>query len=156
MQTMRFPPLTVEEAADYLRANMPAHYEAPLAAMKKEELSDLQFSLGAFASNILGLWSGNEELLESCRLASGNKDLDVDDASMLILSRLWEKMQKEDDAGPGSGGIPDEQGPVTADDVLMSEVVQSEALINLLERKGIISREELREEIMRVKTSAGR
>ena len=35
-------------------------------------------------------------------------------------------------------------------ELLMSEVIQSEALINLLDRKGIISKEELLEEIKRV------
>jgi hypothetical protein len=35
----------------------------------------------------------------------------------------------------------------------MSEVIQSEALINLLDRKGIISKEELLEEIKRVHAS---
>jgi hypothetical protein len=35
-------------------------------------------------------------------------------------------------------------------ELLMSEVIQSEALINLLDRKGIISKKELLEEIKRV------
>jgi glycyl-tRNA synthetase alpha subunit len=40
---------------------------------------------------------------------------------------------------------------VTAEELLMSEIIQSEALINLLDRKGIISKKELLEEIRRVK-----
>ena len=35
-------------------------------------------------------------------------------------------------------------------ELLMSEVIQSEALINLLDRKGIISKGELLEELKRV------
>ena len=42
---------------------------------------------------------------------------------------------------------------VTAEELLMSEVIQSEALINLLDRKGIISKQELLEEIIRVQAS---
>ena len=38
-------------------------------------------------------------------------------------------------------------------ELLMSELIQSEALINLLERKGIISKEELLEEIKLVQAS---
>ena len=38
-------------------------------------------------------------------------------------------------------------------ELLMSEVIQSEALINLLDRKGIISKEELLEEIKHVHES---
>ena len=35
-------------------------------------------------------------------------------------------------------------------ELLMSEIIQSEALINLLDRKGIISKKELLEEMKRV------
>jgi hypothetical protein len=35
-------------------------------------------------------------------------------------------------------------------DLLLSEVIQSEALINLLDRKGIISKKELLEEMKKV------
>ena len=42
---------------------------------------------------------------------------------------------------------------VTAEELLMSEVIQSEALINLLDRKGIISKQENLEEIIKVQAS---
>jgi len=42
------------------------------------------------------------------------------------------------------------KGIVTAEELLMSEVIQSEALINLLEKKGLISKKELLEEMKRV------
>ena len=38
-------------------------------------------------------------------------------------------------------------------ELLMSEVIQSEALINLLDKKGIISKQELIEEMKRVNRS---
>jgi hypothetical protein len=38
-------------------------------------------------------------------------------------------------------------------ELLMSEVIQSEPLIKLLDRKGIISKKELLEEMKRVQTS---
>ena len=44
----------------------------------------------------------------------------------------------------------DEQQLVEFKELLMSEVIQSEALINLLDRKGIISKKELLEEMKRV------
>jgi len=37
-------------------------------------------------------------------------------------------------------------------ELLMSEVIQSEALINLLDKKGIISKQELLEEMKRIKS----
>jgi hypothetical protein len=44
----------------------------------------------------------------------------------------------------------DPKETVDVKELLMSEVIQSEALINLLDRKGIIRKEELLEEIKRV------
>jgi hypothetical protein len=44
----------------------------------------------------------------------------------------------------------DPKETVDVNELLMSEVIQSEALINLLDRKGIIRKEELLEEIKRV------
>ena len=41
-------------------------------------------------------------------------------------------------------------------ELLMSEVIQSEALINLLDRKGIISKTELLEEMKKVQASLPR
>jgi len=38
-------------------------------------------------------------------------------------------------------------------ELLMSEVIQSDALINLLDRKGIISKQELLEEMKRVRAT---
>ena len=37
-------------------------------------------------------------------------------------------------------------------ELLMSEVIQSEAIINLLDKKGIISKQELLEEMKRIKS----
>jgi hypothetical protein len=47
----------------------------------------------------------------------------------------------------------DKKQTVDLKELLMSEVIQSEALINLLDKKGIISKEELLEEIKRVHAS---
>jgi hypothetical protein len=38
-------------------------------------------------------------------------------------------------------------------EVVISEIIQSEALVNLLERKGIITKQELLEEIKKVQAS---
>ena len=47
----------------------------------------------------------------------------------------------------------DPKETVDLKELLMSEVIQSEALINLLDRKGMISKEELLEEMKRVQVS---
>jgi len=45
---------------------------------------------------------------------------------------------------------------VSFKELLMSEVIQSEALVNLLERKGIITKKELLEEIKAIKAGLPR
>ena len=47
----------------------------------------------------------------------------------------------------------DNKQTVDLKELLMSEVIQSEALINLLDSKGIISKAELLEEIKRVQST---
>lgn len=47
----------------------------------------------------------------------------------------------------------DQKQIVDFKELLMSEVIQSEALINLLDKKGIISKQELLEEMKRVQKS---
>ena len=47
----------------------------------------------------------------------------------------------------------DQKQTVDLKELLMSEVIQSEALINLLDKKGIISKQELLEEMKRVQAT---
>lgn len=70
--------------------------EIQITIMKKEDLPNLHFSLGAYIRNELGLWSGNEALLESCRQYSGKSDLHEDNASSVIIQALWERLQDKD------------------------------------------------------------
>ena len=49
--------------------------------------------------------------------------------------------------------ILDQKQTVDLRELLMSEVIQSEALINLLDSKGIISKQELLEEMRRVQAT---
>jgi hypothetical protein len=50
----------------------------------------------------------------------------------------------------------DRKETVDLKELLMSEVIQSEAIINLLDRKGIISKHELMEEMKQVQASMAR
>jgi hypothetical protein len=47
----------------------------------------------------------------------------------------------------------DQKQTVDIKELLMSEVIQSEALLNLLDRKGLISKQELLEEMKQVQLS---
>jgi hypothetical protein len=87
-------PRTVDEAVEILHANMSLNEEFTLTAMNEEDLIEVHFSLGHQIRREFGLWTGNESLLESCRSESGNPDLHIDDASMVIVRSLWKKVRK--------------------------------------------------------------
>jgi hypothetical protein len=87
-------PKTVAEAVEILHANMSLNVEFTLAAMDEVDLTDLHLSLGHDIRDEFGLWTGNEALMKSCRSESGNPDLHIDDASMVILRELWKKVKK--------------------------------------------------------------
>jgi hypothetical protein len=86
-------PRNVVEAVDILHANMTLNEEFMLAAMDEIDLFDLHLSLGHDIRDDFGLWIGNEALMESCRSESGNPDLHIDDASMIIVRALWNKVK---------------------------------------------------------------
>jgi hypothetical protein len=87
-------PQSVAEAVEILHANMSLNEEFVLASMDEVDLTDLHLSLGHDIRDDFGLWTGNEALHESCRVIAGKQDLHVDDASMVIVRALWEKVKQ--------------------------------------------------------------
>ncbi len=88
-------PKTVAEAVEMLHGNMSLNDEVMLANMNEEDLIDVHFALGYHIRNEFGLWEGNESLLESCRSIAGDNELHVDDASMVIIKALWDKVKEK-------------------------------------------------------------
>ena len=62
--------------------------------MEKEDLYSLHFSLGQYIRNTFGLWSGNQELIESCCSVAEKDYLDADDSSAVIIEELWYKLKE--------------------------------------------------------------
>lgn len=89
-------PRTVDEAVERLHANISLNDEILLATMTEDDITDFHFSLGYHIRNEFGLWSGNDALIESCRIIAGREDLHVDDASCIIIESLWVRLKKED------------------------------------------------------------
>ena len=87
-------PQSVEEAVDRLHANMGLNDEILLATMNEEDLIDAHLALGHQIRHEFGLWTGNIALLESCRIIADDKNLHIDDASMVIINVLCEKAKK--------------------------------------------------------------
>ena len=87
-------PKTVEEAVDIIISELSLKDKSTLANIRTEDLGSLQLSLGEFIRNHFGLWGENAELLESCRIVSGEDNIDADRASLVIISEIWKKLQK--------------------------------------------------------------
>ena len=91
---VRYLPLTVEQAVERLISELPLKDKAGMARMEEDELSALNLTIGAYIRRRFGLWSGNGELIASCRIVSGNKNLHEDDASAVIIRELWKQLRE--------------------------------------------------------------
>jgi hypothetical protein len=87
-------PKTIHEAVGRLISELPLKDKVVIANMTYDELVDLNSNLGAYIRNAFRLWSGNLELMESCRFAAKDKSMNVDGASFAIIDNLWEKLRK--------------------------------------------------------------
>jgi len=87
-------PKTIHEAVERLIVEMALKDKVVIANMTYDELVDLNSNFGAYIRNAFRLWSGNHELMESCRFVSKNKKLNVDEASFVIIDAMWEKLRK--------------------------------------------------------------
>lgn len=88
------PPKTVNQAVDVLTSKMALKDKVIIANMTYGELVNLNSSLGGYIKNIFSLWSGNDELMESCRFVTKNKKLNKDDACFAIIETLWKRLRK--------------------------------------------------------------
>ncbi len=88
------PPKTVREAVDRLMTELTLKDKVLIANMTHDELVELNSNLGAYIRNAFRLWSGNFDLMESCRFALKDKTINIDGASFAIIDNLWEKLRK--------------------------------------------------------------
>ena len=94
LQKLSDLPKTVEEAVDQIMSDMSLEERVRMANFDKEELRVINYSLSVFIRNQLFMKDINKELFESCRTASGYKNLNEGTAALVIIERLWEKLRK--------------------------------------------------------------
>jgi hypothetical protein len=85
-------PRTVDEAVEYLVAELHLKDKAGIAKMAEDDLTYLHHTLGQYIRNRFGLWAENRSLMQSCRLRAG-QNLDEDECSAFIVKELWKKLQ---------------------------------------------------------------
>ena len=87
-------PKTVDEAVEKLIAKLPLRDATLVANMEGDDLTTLENNLGVYVGSEFGIWSGNWELLEFCKMVSNDPDLHPDFAPMEIIYELWGRLQK--------------------------------------------------------------
>jgi hypothetical protein len=87
-------PKTVDDAVSRLVAGLSLKDKTTIANMTMGEIGSLRGTLGEYVDKAFGLWSGNTELLESCRSVWEEEIDREDDAVMVIVHALWEKLRE--------------------------------------------------------------
>ncbi|MCP4107902.1 MAG: hypothetical protein GY749_20550 [Desulfobacteraceae bacterium] len=86
-----YNPKTLEQAVEILISKMTLKEKNRLANTPEDELATLSLST-SIRSEFLG--NGNEALMESCREAAGDDNLQKNDVSIVIVKELWKKLQE--------------------------------------------------------------
>ena len=82
-------PSNVEEAVNRLYQDMRPLDIENWKSYKKDELINFHFNLGRHIRNEFGLWMGNDSLMKD------TGETHADEASMVIIEKLWEKINAE-------------------------------------------------------------
>lgn len=84
-------PTTVEATVDDIISALSEKNKETVRTTKREDLIKFHHGWGTGIRNHYGLWRGNNKLLES---ACG-RACHPDDASMIIIEEIWNKLQRE-------------------------------------------------------------
>ncbi len=91
---MTSAPKTVAEAAARVISELDDESLRSLRGMDEADLAGLHFGLGMWIRNNFGLWSGNNALLEDCASDGEPGCFDPDEASMVILRKVWRRARR--------------------------------------------------------------
>ena len=88
------PPQTVDDATDLIISKLTLKDKTMMANMNQEDLFSLLPSLGEFIKENFGSEGENEKLIESCLSDSGKNVLQEDDAVLIVIEKVWERLRK--------------------------------------------------------------
>jgi hypothetical protein len=94
LDKLPIPPKTVEEAVDRLISDLDLEARVKIANMDLDDLVNLHSNLHIYFKNAFGVWSGNKELLADCRSISNEPIYNEDDATVVIIGVLWQKLHE--------------------------------------------------------------
>jgi len=88
------PPKTVDEAVDRLISEISLKDRVTIANMNRSELPVLYSTFVTQIREQYGFVTGNEELMESCRIVSGNERFDMSKGPALIIDLMWARLKR--------------------------------------------------------------
>lgn len=88
------PPTTVDQAVNRLLSELSLKDKTTIANMAEVELSDLHMNIGEYIRNEFGSWSGNKDLMTSCRFFAKRDNISEEEASAIIIRELWKRLRK--------------------------------------------------------------
>ncbi|MFC1866537.1 YpsA SLOG family protein [Thermodesulfobacteriota bacterium] len=86
-------PKTVDEAVNRLLSELKLKDKTTIAKMAEIDLTYLHLNLGVYIRDKYDLWGGNEELIKDCCFISGAGYLHPDDAAMVVIKELWQRLR---------------------------------------------------------------
>ncbi|MDL1981898.1 MAG: putative molybdenum carrier protein [Deltaproteobacteria bacterium] len=92
LEKLPVPPRTVDEAVDRVIEDLDLRDRVTISNMDLDDLFNLHPHLHVYFKYAFGLWSGNKELIESCRSISKEPVNDENDATSVILGVLFKKL----------------------------------------------------------------
>jgi hypothetical protein len=91
-ETKNLFPKNIDEAVDRLISELSFKDKTKIANMSEVGLVKLNVSWGIYIRNEFRL-RGNDRLLDSCKSYAGLNKIGPDQASFIIITALWEKLQ---------------------------------------------------------------
>ena len=85
-------PATIDEGVGVVIATLSDEERASIADLAQAQLIGLHFGLGMWIRNHLGLWRGNDGLMQAIR--ERDQAIHPDDASMVIVEAVWERLRE--------------------------------------------------------------
>ena len=87
-------PKTVNEAVDQVISDLELKDKIKIANMDVSDLLDVGSNIHVYFKNFFGLWSGNTELLASCRSISNGNIYREHDVIRVVIKALWKKLRE--------------------------------------------------------------
>ena len=84
-------PQTVDEVANLLISDLPPTEMVTLSKMDENDFLRLYNSVAQYVLDEFRVWTGNDDLLESCLDKVSSSD-EATDPAMIILRRVWQKL----------------------------------------------------------------